>query len=59
MLASTGPAGMKRRSLLNSEAWPLGGRRIFHLQKAAATIVFATPSGSGAPFTFSAILRTT
>jgi hypothetical protein len=43
---------MKRRNLLNNDAWPLGGRRIFHAPKAASTIVFATPLGSGALLMF-------
>lgn len=45
---STGPAGMKRRSLARSVASPLGVCRIFQSPSAASTIVLATPSGSGA-----------
>ena len=49
---STGPAGMKRRNLASREASPLGVRRIFQAPKAASTMVSATPSGSGAFWTF-------
>ena len=48
---STGPAGMKRRSLASRDASPLGVCRIFQVPKAASTIVLATPSGWGAFWT--------
>src|SRR6185437_8055135 len=50
-LESTGPAGMKRRSVRKSDASPVGVCRMRHAPSAASTMVAATPSGSGAAWT--------